>query len=48
MGAAIRVLVRSSVVTVQVEGAVIGVLIIIRSDVENNARCVVVRVVAQN
>ena len=48
MRAAVGVLIRSSVVTVQVEGAVVLVLVVVTAAVENNAGSVVVRVVAQN
>ena len=48
MGAAVGVLVRSSVVTVQEEGAVVLVLVVVAAAVEYNARSIVVRVVAQN
>ena len=48
MRAAVGVLVRSCVVTVQVEGAVVLVLVVVTTAVENNAGSVVVRVVAQN
>ena len=48
MGAAVSVLVRCRVVTVQVEGAVVLVLVVVTADVENDTRSVVVRVVAQS
>ena len=48
MGADVGVLVRSSVVAVQVERTVVLVLVVVAATVENNAGSVVVRVVAQS
>ena len=48
MGADVRVLVRGVVVAVQVERTVVLVLVVVTAAVENNARSIVVRVVAQN
>ena len=48
MGAAVSVLVRSSVVAVQVERTMVLVLVVVAATVENDAGSVVVRVVAQS
>ena len=48
MGADVGVLVRGVVVAVQVERAVVLILVVVTAAVENNAGSVVVRVVAQN
>ena len=48
MGAAVSVLVRSSVVAVQVERTMVLVLVVVTATVENDAGSVVVRVVAQS
>lgn len=48
MGADVGVLVRSSVVAVQVERTVVLVLVVVAAAVEDNAGSVVVRVVAQS
>ena len=47
MGADVRVLVRSSVVTVQVESAAILVLVVVTTHVQHHARSVVVAIVAK-
>jgi hypothetical protein len=48
MGADVRVLVRSVVVAVQVEGTVVLVLVVVTANVQHNARGIVVAVVAQS
>ena len=47
MGADVRVLVRSRVVAVQVKSTVVLVLVVVATDVQHNARRVVVAIVAK-
>lgn len=48
MGADVRVLVRGVVVTVQVEGTVVLILVVVAANVQNNTGRIVVAAVVQN